>query len=147
MHASIKTTPSKLLLGYDQRCHVDSKITRLINNLANIDKDLSEQRDGDRNVAIEATNRIKAYNKTYYDERHKQPTQYKPGDFVLIRDSQGKPGESRKQKPMYKGPYVVTKALNKNRYMVEDIPGFNLTSKNYNTILSPDRLKPWVKPI
>lgn len=83
----------------------------------------------------------------YYNERHKKPSQYKDEDYVLIRDSIIKPGEDKKLKPNYEGPYMVTKALRKNRYVIQNIPGFNITAKPYNSILSPDRIKPWVKPI
>lgn len=71
---------------------------------------------------------------------------YKAGEYVLVRDLQVKAGESRKLKSNYKGPYVVAKVLGNNRYVVKDIPGFNITSRAYNTILSSDKLKPWVKP-
>ncbi|KMQ82577.1 hypothetical protein RF55_22493, partial [Lasius niger] len=50
----------------------------------------------------------------YYDERHKKPSQYKTGDLVMIRDTNLKPGEDRKLKSIYKGPYQVDKVLNKN---------------------------------
>ena len=72
---------------------------------------------------------------------------YKEGEYVLIRDLQAKPGESRKFKANYRGPYVIAKVLNKNRYVITDIPGFNITAKPLNTILSTDKIKPWVKPV
>lgn len=81
----------------------------------------------------------------YYNERHTKPTIYKPGDYVLIRNSALKQGEDNKLKPKYKGPYVIAKSLNKNRYVVQNIPGFNITQKSFNSILSTDRMKPWIK--
>lgn len=98
-------------------------------------------------LALEASNKIKDYNKEYYDRRHKKPSQYKQGDFVLIRDTIVKPNENKKLKPNYKGPYIIAKTLNKNRYVVKDISGFNITSRPYNSILSPNRNKLWIKPI
>lgn len=146
-HSSIKCTPSKLLLGYEQRNHTDSKLTNLVDLLAQIDTNIEEERDVCRDTAIIATKELRDYNKIIYDNRHKKPSQYKVGDYVLVRDLQTKPGENRKLKPCYKGPYMVSKVLNKNRFVIKDIPGCNLTSRSMNTILSPDKLKPYVKPI
>lgn len=65
----------------------------------------------------------------------------------VIRDSVVKPGENKKLKPNYKGPFMISKVLNKNRFVVQDIPGFNVSARPYNSILSPDRIKSWIKPI
>lgn len=61
---------------------------------------------------------------------------------MLIRDSIVKPGESKKLKSQFKEPYITTKVLNKNRYVVQDMPGHNIVARPYNSILSPDRIKP-----
>lgn len=153
-HSSLKATPSKLLLGYDQRNHrlqiilqmiIDADLVRKLNLLAKVDLNFEEVRNVNRQLALDATEKIKSYNKIYYDKIHKKPSQYHSGDFVLIRDSSIKSGKDKKLKPLYKGPYLIAKVLNNNRYVVKDIPGFNITSKPYNSILSPDRLKLWKK--
>ncbi|XP_011699158.1 PREDICTED: uncharacterized protein LOC105456655, partial [Wasmannia auropunctata] len=146
VHSSTTSTPSKLMLGYDKRNHTDHKLKDFLDSLAEIDNDIINQREKCRDTAVEATHRIQAYNKLYYDKRHRKPTQYKEGEYVMICDTQNVPGASRKFKSNYKGPYLISKTLNNNRYVVTDIPGFSLSSRAYNTILSPDRLKPWIKP-
>lgn len=146
-HSSLKSSPSRLFLGYDQRGHTDSKLVRSLDNLARVKLDTESVRQDAQRLAAETTNRIKSYNKTYYDGHHRKPTKYHPGDYVMIRDSNVKPGEDKKFKPRYKGPYLVAKVLDKNRYVVQDIPGFNVSPRPYNSILSPDRLKLWIKPI
>ncbi|KYM97844.1 hypothetical protein ALC62_11459 [Cyphomyrmex costatus] len=140
-------TPSKLLLGYDQRNHADAKLVHFLEKLAKSESYFDQEREARRELAIQTTNELKEYNKTYYDRKHRKPTRYKTGDYVLIRDATVKPGDSRKFKPVYKGPYQIAKVLNKNRYVVTDIPGFNITSRPYNSILSPDRIKPWIKTV
>lgn len=144
-HAAIKSTPSQLLLGYGQRNHSDIELKELIDQLAHIDRDIDGERTRTREVAIEATEKLRNYNKVYYDKKHRKPTLYKEKDLVLIRDLQGKAGQSKKMKSNYKGPYLIAKVLNNNRYVIRDVPGFNLSGKPYNTILSPDKLKPWNK--
>jgi len=145
-HKSIKSTPSKVLLGYEQKCHIDNKFVQFLNKLANIDLHYEIERDKNRKLALEATEKIRNYNKIYYDKKHKKPSKYNPGDFVWIRNTVVKSGEDRKLKPAYKGPYLVAKVLNNNRYVVQDIPGFNVLSRPYNSILSTDRMKLWIKP-
>lgn len=72
------------------------------------------KRESSRRLALDVAEKIKSYNKSVYDRRHKKPTAYKPGDLVLIKDSAIKPGEDKKLKSSYKGPYKVTKVLDKN---------------------------------
>lgn len=147
-HTSLKASPSKILLSVEQCNNADVKIIDLIKNICTeTESDFQKARNSSRSLAIEATNKIKDYNKIYYDEKHKKPTTYKEGDLVLIKDSSIKPGEDKKLKSNYRGPYYIAKVLDKNRYVVKDIPGYNITSKSYNTILSPDRIKLWIKPI
>lgn len=117
----------------------------LIKELAKIDSNLMNNRELLRNKAFKTTEKLREYNKWYYDNRHKKPTMYNEGDFVLIRDTQLKAGQARKLKANYRGLYLIAKVLNKNRYVVKDIPGFNVTARPYNTILSSDKLKPWNK--
>lgn len=65
----------------------------------------------------------------YRDAKSRKPTIYKEGDYVFlgVRDTRAKPGVNSKLKPNYKGPYIVKKILGNNRYVIADIPGFNLT--------------------
>lgn len=109
-HCSLKATPSKLLLGYDQRNHIDTDLVRKLNLLAKVDLNFEEIRNVNHQLALDATEKIKSYNKIYYDKIHKKP-QYHSGDFVLIRDSSIKSGEDKKLKPLYKGPYLIAKVL------------------------------------
>jgi len=80
-------------------------------------------------------------------ETRRKPSIYKEGDYVLIRDTRIKPRENTKVKLKYKGPFVVHKVLGNNRYVIQDIPGYNVSSRPYNSILSSDKLKYWIKPV
>jgi len=144
-HAVIKTSPSKLLLGYHQRCHEDFELARLTEIFAKTEDELSV--DDIRDKARQSTEALRIYNKGYKDARYKKPSIYNEGDFVLIRDSRLKPGANAKIKQRYKGPYLVKKNLGCNRYVITDIPGFNLVARPLNTVLSSDRMKPWIKPL
>lgn len=145
VHLALKSSPSKILLGYDQRNHTDRELKELVTEIAKIDSDLLKERETKRKESELVTQHLRQYNKLKYDQRHRKPTAYKTGEYVLIRDLQSKAGVSKKLKPNYKGPYVIDKVLNNNRYVVKDIPGFNITARPYNAILSPDKIKPWIK--
>ncbi|XP_020296207.1 uncharacterized protein LOC109861101 [Pseudomyrmex gracilis] len=146
-HMSIKSTPAKLLLGYDCKNHADKDLAELTRQLTQQDTDLPTEKDVNRDIAVEASEKLRLYNKQYYDSKHTKPSQYQSGDYVMVRDLHNKPGENSKFKSAYKGPYMISKVLNKNRFVVTDIPGFNVAQKPYNAILSPDKLKPWIKPV
>lgn len=125
-HTALKATPSKLLLGYNQRNHSDYKLIDFLNNLA-ISLNYDVIRNESRNLALDTVQKIKNYNKIYFDKRHRKPTLYNSGDYVMIRDSVLKPDENKKLEPNYKGPYLVAKVL-------------NISSRLYNSILSPNKL-------
>jgi len=146
-HSVIKASPARLMLGYDQRSHEDYPLAQFTSVLSDIETDLEKERNKIRKVAQDATNLVRDYNKVYRETKSKKPTIYKEGDRVLIRDTRPTPGTSSKLKPNYKGPYEVRKCLGNNRYVVTDIPGYNLSTKPLDTILSSDRLKYWIKPV
>lgn len=98
-HSSLKTTLSKLFLGYiDQRNHSDAKLVQFLDHLAKIELNTEDIRNDTRKIASEAIEKIKAYNKVYYDKIHLKNLRSIKGDYVMIRDSVSKPGESKKLK-------------------------------------------------
>lgn len=141
---AIDATPSKALLGYDQKRQLDEGLKQLLKQLQNIMDNYDEARVKTRNTAQIVNRTMQEYNKVRYDKRHKKCSIYKAGDLVLLRKLQNKPGENQKLVPKYKGPYQVKTVLNKNRYVIIDVPGYQLTQKPLNTIVSADKIKPWI---
>jgi len=144
-HKSINTTPSKLLLGYDQRNASDKELRHYVEKLTLIDANLENERNELRDTAKLVNRAVQNYNKYRYDKCHKKPTKYNEGDFVLIKVLQHRPGTNQKLAPKFKGPYQIKRVLRKNRFVVTNIPGYNLTQKPLNTILSADKIKPWIR--
>jgi len=144
-HTAIKASPSQLMLGYHQCAHEDFTLSQLTEALASADSEMD--REALRESEKLASDSIRNYNKEYKDKLSKTPSAYREGDYVLARIVRAKPGESSKLKPRYKGPYLVKKNLGNNRCVITDIPGFNVGTRPLDTILSCDKLKPWIKPI
>ena len=77
------------------------------------------KREKSKELALNIANKIKAYNKSIYDMRHHTLSVYKSEIQLMIRDSAVKFGENKKLKPDFKGS---CKVLDKNRYVVQNIP-------------------------
>lgn len=58
-HSAINATPSKILLGYDQRNHSDRDLSDYVNVLINVDTNLEAERISSRDIAFEATTKLK----------------------------------------------------------------------------------------
>ena len=71
---------------------------------------------------------------------------YNKGDLVMIYNNVVTPGINKKLLPKYKGPYVIKKVLPNDRYLIVDIPGFQLSQIPYNGVADPANMKPWIKP-
>lgn len=83
-YSSIKNTPSKVYLGYEQRNHNDRHLVDFLRNATEAVVDVEASRDQARHIALLATKEIKDYNKAYYDARHLKPSVYSAGDLVAI---------------------------------------------------------------
>lgn len=143
-HRSINATPGKMLLGYDQRNSDDRNLRDYLDLLLEVDHDLEKSRQEIRDNASIVNRAVQQYNKKRYDQKHKRPSLYKEGDLVAIRVTQFKTGVNRKLASKYNGPYRVGKILKKNRFVITDVPELGVTPP-LNTILSPDKLRPWIK--
>lgn len=64
------------------------------------------------------------YNKTYFDKHHVKPREFKEGDYVMIGKNDSTTGMSKKIIPKMKEPLVISEVLENDRYVVEDIEGF-----------------------
>lgn len=79
--------------------------------------------------AGEKIERVDKYNKNYADKKRKEPYLYSEGDYVMVKNFDSTKGISPKLRPKFKGPYVITRALRNNRFVLADIPGFQVTQK------------------
>ncbi|KAJ8913126.1 hypothetical protein NQ315_006044 [Exocentrus adspersus] len=81
------------------------------------------------------------YQKEWYDKNHVTPKTFGVGQQVLVRRAKGpNDGQSRKLEPRYKGPFVVTKILDHDRYVINEIPGSKHTRTAYTGICPSEHM-------
>lgn len=73
--------------------------------------------------------------KVRFGQRHKMPTEFKEDDLVLVKSVAASTGESRKLEPKYRGPYVVVKKLDNDRYVIYRI--YKGINDRFNRYLVP----------
>lgn len=67
----------------------------------------------------------------------KKATTYNVGDYVMITNVDTTAGVNKKFIPKYRKPYVVKKVLDFDRYIVADIPDFQITQMPWRGIRRP----------
>lgn len=67
--------------------------------------------------------------------------QYEVGNYVEIRNIETTSGINKKLVPRFKGPYVIKKMLNNDRYVATDVNGFHLTQRPYTGVITPDQMR------
>lgn len=133
-------TPSKLLFGIEQFGKVNDKVKLVVEQYANVSRDLESLRKS----AFEKIQKEQIENKRYYDQKHKEARCSKEGDYVMIRNVDTSVGVNKKLIPKYKGPYVVKRVLDFDRYVVANVKGFQLTQMPYNGVVAVDAMRPYI---
>nr|XP_036217681.1 uncharacterized protein LOC118680705 [Bactrocera oleae] len=132
-------TPHELLYGYKPR---DILRNRIILSLQANDEALDGiQLTNLRETAAKRINETRAAAKSRFNAKHRSPSIFQEGDLVLAENEPPSTGTSRKLEPRFKGPFVVTKVLDHDRYVVEDLPQTRRTRKHYSSVYSIDKLK------
>lgn len=145
VHSSTRQTPSMLLFGVPQRGPEIDTLTEYLDDL------LSPITDRDVNaLRQEASTHIKQSqirNEQLYLKRSVKPSQYKEGDFVVIRNVDTTVGTNKKLIPKYRGPYKFHRVLRNDRYVIRDIETCQMTQIPYHGVLEAARLKPCTKAL
>lgn len=132
-------SPYELLFGYKPRGLHEAFLSGAVSE---------DKRENDiQKTRCEAGKRIQALQdkqKAYFDKSRKKCQEYKVGDLVVLRRANlANDGRSTKLLPKYSGPYIVKEVLERDRYVVEDLPGSKRAQKKYRGVCSVDRMKPF----
>lgn len=142
VHSSTGQSPSMLLFGIHQVGEINDEIRRILeNNVTDNPRDMEVL----RTKAAERIIKSQESNEIQYNSKRKAPTIYKENDYVMIKNVDMTVGQNKKLIPKFRGPYVVRKVLDRDRYIVSDIEGFQLTQRPYEGIVGSDRMKMWIR--
>lgn len=142
VHSSTGQCPSNLLFGINQIGEINDEVRRVLINEIVIDNVTFENR---RAKASECIKKSQSLSTRQYNAKRKVPTTYKIDDYVMITNVDVTIGRNKKLIPKFRGPYCVKKVLDKDRYVVSDIEGFQLSQRPFESVVGPDRMKPWIK--
>lgn len=141
LNRSIGDIPSRVLFGVTQKLCIDKDLLEFVEDLnTSEERNLTEIRCR----ASGNVQRQQKYNKRYYDSKVTANSVFRVGDLVLIR-SVPTVGENQKLKPKYKGPYVIKKVLDHNRYVISDIDKYQVSSRPFTGIFDPSNMKLYQK--
>lgn len=138
-NSTTKFTPNDLVFNFNPRDVSYNRIIQALVDESDVEINVEQNRQ-------QAAVNIKAEQEKWkrrYDEKHSQPRNFNEGDLVVVDFVPVATGESHKLDPAFKGPYVVTKVLGNDRYVIEDLPDRSVTQKRYSNVVSSDHMKLW----
>lgn len=141
VHRTIKQYPSVMLFGIKQRGKV---VDLLSEELLGGATPAQQSHKEVRTQASENEKRLQSYNNAYVNSKRRVANQYEEGDYVLIKNFDSTVGVSRKLIPKFKGPYKISKVLRNDRYVLEDVEGFQQSRIPYKGVWAAANIRPWL---
>ena len=133
-----------MLFGLEQRGKLRDEIAEyLSDNVPQNQKSIETI----RNEAADKIVKAQEQNEHRVNQKRKGAHEYQQGDLVMIRNFDSTPGAPKKLLPQFKGPYVISKELKNNRYIIADIDGFQHTNKPYQGVWESCNMRPWISNV
>lgn len=142
IHRSTGKTPSKLLFGVEQRGTIIDELTEYLEGRTG--KQMEQDIEMLRTEAEDAILKSQKYNEEYFLRKNTPAKTFKLGDYVVIRNTDVTVGTNKKLIPKYRGPYVVSKVLGNDRYVVNDIENCQITQLPFNGVVDSNRIRRWL---
>lgn len=138
-HRALGTTPSMALFGVNQVGQVNDTLKYYLDCNQDSYRDLVKLRQ----TISENIEKVQKENELSYNKTRKPISNYKVGDYVLIKNVDVTPGFNKKLIPKFKGPYEIREVLNQDRFVVGDIEGHQMSSIPFETVCAPDQMRIW----
>lgn len=128
-----------MLFGVNQKGPEIDYLTEYLDEkeLNIVDRDLVTIRE----VASANIKKSQEYNQKWFDEHCKPARSYNIGDFVVIRHTENTP--NKKFIPHFRGPYIVHKILQNDRYVIRDIEDCQITQLPYDGVVEAKHIRLW----
>ncbi|KAL0881598.1 hypothetical protein ABMA27_001426 [Loxostege sticticalis] len=140
VNASTRKSATEALFGFKLRDDLLNKLEIVNNDDAN-NSDLQQIRD---EISI-SISKDQAKQKERHDANRAPAPTYEIGDLVkILRNNFENKNQSTKLLSKFVGPYKIIEILGNDRYRISDVPGFTKKGKPYNTVISVDRIRPWI---
>jgi Integrase core domain/Chromo (CHRromatin Organisation MOdifier) domain len=123
VHATTGETPFFLVYGRDEVSPSDMRLRQWIEGkktTTDYTKLVIQRLQAARERVIKNSVKQKETNQKYYD-RGREPSTFELGDVVWLKLGQNKPGEARKLKPKWVGPYRIIHMVENSKGLVVDI--------------------------
>lgn len=141
-HSTTGFTPNRIVFDFELRDVIANRMIQALNNENDTDTETTLTSIEIRQKAAERIMNEKTRWKLRFDAKHKSPTTYEEGDLVVVENVPTATGESHKLEPKYKGPYIISKVLRHDRYVIEDLADIR-GRRRYSSVYTSDKLKPW----
>lgn len=137
INKSIGCSPNEVLFTYRLRDRLQNKIVAALH-----DTEPDHVIPNHEEIAKRIDD-LKSKWKERYDKCHKTPKNYNENDLVVIENIPAATGEPRKLEPRYRGPYVVSKVLDNDRYLISDLEDIQRNQRPFQSVFTSEKMKPW----
>lgn len=137
----IDKTPAEVLFGFRPKGSSDGKLVTAVVENGEFD---DTHRESIRNDVNDHVLTRQESQKERYDRSRCKPITYSVGDLVRVERQVQSTGSSKKLIPKFHGPYRIVNIYDHDRYQIEDTPLSRRGNKKYTSVVSVDKMKPWL---
>lgn len=141
---SIKNTTSMLLFGMNQHGETRHYLRKVLETEEFVSENNDRDLDKMRQSAYDNNREAQVKNKLNVDNKRRIAKKYFVGDYIMIKNVDTTPGVCKKHIPKFKGPYEIKTVLPNDRYVIQDIQGFQITQIPFNSVFEARNMKPWI---